>query len=96
MQSYYEHGVSPTPWSIEEQDGRVLNIRDKNGQRVVETDCGFYPPNLETSKFIVACVNSISELLKQVCPKFRNDELCIKTNTQCKYKDICPNCIIGE
>ena len=96
MQQHDENVVSPIPWFGEEQDGTALIIRDKNGQRVVETDSGFYPPNLATSKFIVACVNSISELLTQVCPIMRKDDLCINSNTQCKYKDICPKCRIFD
>lgn len=44
-----------------QDDGQpeVWNIVDANGNRVIETDSGFYPPKSEDAELIVDAVNGI-------------------------------------
>lgn len=50
--------IAPRPWRVHTGDGDCWGILDANGNRVVETDSGYYPPNIATAEFIVKCVNA--------------------------------------
>jgi hypothetical protein len=52
-----EEVIPPRPWRIEVYGEDITYIVDANGDHVVVTDCGFYPPNLKTAEFICKCVN---------------------------------------
>jgi hypothetical protein len=52
-----ESTVSPRPWRVLQVDGECDGIVDVNGDAVIETDTGVYPPNLATAEFICKCVN---------------------------------------
>jgi len=46
-------------WSTGEYSGEVVyGIDDCNGNRVVTTDCGYYPPKKDVAEYIVATVNA--------------------------------------
>lgn len=53
--------VPPRPWSVYIEDGECWGIKDANGERVVETDTGVYPPNLRTALLIVKAVNDYED-----------------------------------
>src|SRR3990167_1146804 len=44
-------------------DGWVDEIDDADGDRVVETDCGVYPPARATAHYLVAAANSVPRLV---------------------------------
>lgn len=59
--------TSPRPWRVEYGDGYddhgntiqvPYQIVDANGERVVETDTGVYPPTAEDAELIVRAVNA--------------------------------------
>lgn len=56
MKRLEELGISPTPWTVEYDStiDRVVNIIDANGEIIVETDYGFYPPKLADARMTVA------------------------------------------
>lgn len=56
MKTLEELGISPAPWSIEYDDtiDRVVNILDANNKIIVETDYGFYPPELPDARLMKA------------------------------------------
>lgn len=56
MKTLEQLGISPTPWSIEydETIDRVVNILDANNKIIVETDYGFYPPELPDARLMKA------------------------------------------
>ena len=56
MKTLNQLGVSPAPWSIEydETIDRVVNILDANNKIIVETDYGFYPPELPDARLMKA------------------------------------------
>lgn len=55
----------PLPWRFEAEDRfEDWPIRDANGEPVVVTDSGFYPPDNETAREIVEAVNSRERLLR--------------------------------
>ncbi len=78
-------GVPPRPWRVnidvnsrDPNDRECWGIVDANGNAVVETDCGYYPPDIETAEFIVNCVNAVqmlrdSEALASNPGKFLNE-----------------------
>ena len=56
-------GPPPRPWHVElSDDGEdCYGILGADGRRVIETDSGVYPPDIETAEFIVKCVNERKE-----------------------------------
>ena len=56
MKTLEQLGISPIPWSIEYDDtiDRVVNILDANNKIIVETDYGFYPPELPDARLMKA------------------------------------------
>lgn len=60
-------GIPPRPWRVEierwggDGDEECLGIYAADGVRVIVTDSGFYPPDIETAEFIVKCVNERKE-----------------------------------
>ena len=52
-----ENTIHPRPWRVVVSHGECQGILDADGELVVETDSGFYPPNLATAEFICKCVN---------------------------------------
>ena len=56
MKTLEQLGISPSPWSIEYDDtiDRVVNILDANNKIIVETDYGFYPPELPDARLMKA------------------------------------------
>lgn len=59
-------GIPPRPWRVKiytSNPNTVIAETDcwgiyaANGKCVVETDSGFYPPDIETAEFICKCVN---------------------------------------
>lgn len=58
-----EDVISPRPWRVENvaRENDCACILDANGDPVVITDDGFYPPNLATAHFICKCVNERKE-----------------------------------
>ena len=52
------------PWKVEycgEDLTEVYQVVNCDGVTVIETDAGFYPPDAETAKYIVKCVNERSD-----------------------------------
>ena len=47
-------------------DGWVDEIDDANGERVVETDCGVYPPARATAHYLAAAANAAPSLVAEV------------------------------
>ena len=56
MKKLEELGISPTPWKVNYSDDidRVVNILDANNKTIVETDYGFYPPELPDARMMTA------------------------------------------
>ena len=56
MKTLEELGISPAPWSIEYDDtiDRVVNILGAKKNIIVETDCGYYPPELPDARLMSA------------------------------------------
>lgn len=54
--------LPPRPWSVYIVDGMCWGILAADGTEIVQTDCGYYPPNLKTAEFICECVNAVSEV----------------------------------
>ena len=53
----------PIPWRVlieRTTDGTSYcnGVVDANGQTVIETDAGYYPPDVETAEMLVKAVNS--------------------------------------
>jgi hypothetical protein len=40
----------------------ILGIKSANDKIIVETDCGFYPPNPATARFLITAANSAEKL----------------------------------
>lgn len=55
--------IPPTPWQVvmDDDDEECWGIVDANGEEVIVTDCGYYPPNRATAELIVAAVNKEAE-----------------------------------
>ena len=49
----------PRPWRLGTDQGEIVAA---NGEPVIITDCGYYPPGPWTAKFIVAAVNGYKRL----------------------------------
>lgn len=56
MKKLEELGISPAPWSVKYDSliDRVLNIFDANDEIIVETDYGYYPPELADARMMAA------------------------------------------
>jgi hypothetical protein len=63
-------GIPPRPWHVKIyvnspttviEDIECWGIYAADGTRVVETDSGYYPPDIETAEFICKCVNALSD-----------------------------------
>ena len=57
--------IPPRPWRTisgddPEDPSRCNGIVDADGNSVVVTDSGFYPPNMKTAEWIVRLVNRFS------------------------------------
>ena len=42
-----------------DEDGKkiIMGIIDCDDKNIIQTDCGYYPPDAETAEYIVKCVN---------------------------------------
>jgi hypothetical protein len=55
---------SPLPWKVDcdpvlvIKENRIFKIQDANGNTIVKTDCGFYPPSKVDADFICLAVNA--------------------------------------
>ena len=75
MKTLEQLGVSPAPWSIEYDDtiDRVVNILGAKKNIIVETDCGYYPPELPDARLMSAApelyeaLQSLVEYIDREC-----------------------------
>ena len=56
MKTLEQLGISPAPWKMEYSNDidRVVSVADANNKTIVETDYGFYPPELPDARMIAA------------------------------------------
>lgn len=50
----------PRPWRVEMKDGECWGVVAANGNRVIETDSGYYPPGGIGAAMIVFAVNRLN------------------------------------
>lgn len=55
--------MQPTPWKVVMDGEDVARITDADGESVIETDLGAYPPYIEDAAHIVKCVNTHEALV---------------------------------
>jgi len=60
--------ASPKPWVITryKDDPSVDGIVDANGDKVIETDSGVYPPSEHDAQFIVHSLKDIEDMLSVI------------------------------
>lgn len=98
----------PTPWSFAaEDDCEDTPIRAANGEYVLVRDSGFYPPDLETCREIVAAVNErdrLRDALNEVCcrvsvalncPRYETEAIDLLVHDLLGIKE-CARAAIGE
>ena len=88
METNNEH--SPLPWHVWSADVCVQGIYAANGDRIVETDSGVYPPESNDAAYIVRCVNAhdkLVEALREISThctvKDCDDSGCCKSHKAC-------------
>lgn len=95
MKKLDELGISPTPWKMEYSNDidRVVNITDANDKTIVETDCGFYPPELPDARVMTAAPKLYQALWLQCF-----GDTGIGNCRNCKGSELgnCKTCSLGE
>jgi hypothetical protein len=89
-----EHKPHKTPWRVEydKRSGWVSGIYCKASKhdtgRIVETDCGYYPPGAEDAELIVKAVNAYDALLAENAKLLKQIAMCDGCNLCAAYREL--------